>query len=266
MSTNYQQELAFAKNIVVEAYQHCKSTLTMTVSNKTPRDLVTNLDVAIESYIVDHIHAAYPNDQILAEEQYTDTVIGNGRFWCLDPIDGTINFSRGIPYFGVQVALVENSIPVVAAVYLPVLDELYEASLGGGSYLNGQRLSANINRLPHEAIVAMGDLSKRQNPQAENRRRLGAMEAIAADVFKIRLHGAACVDTTSLAGGRIDAYIMFSFGLWDILPGLLIASEAGACYRAIGGGEFTLASKNIILAASQPVLDFILERYNSLGI
>ena len=266
MEKNYQTEMIFAKRTAVEAYGACKNSGSLQVSSKGGRDLVTNLDIAIENTIVRQIRENFPNDSILAEEQHAGEVLDDSRHWCLDPIDGTVNLARGIPFYGVQIALIEHKKPAAAAIYLPEMNEVYYASLGGGSFLNAQRLSVSAVQNPAQAIVSFGDFSKKDGENLENERRARALGGLAHDVLKIIMFGAAFLDLAYLSRGLIDAHIMFSFGLWDVLPGLLIAAEAGACYKTARGAEFTLDSKDIILASSEPLLDFVVERFKILDI
>jgi len=266
MKKSYQDEMNFAKRAAVEAYHACKVNADLQISNKGSRDLVTNLDFEIENHIVRQIRDNFPNDKILAEEQYTDSVIDDGRIWCLDPIDGTVNLARGIPFYGVQIALIEHKQPVAAAIYLPEMNELYYASQGGGSFVNAQRLAVSPVKNPAQALVSFGDFSKKEGQQIENDRRVRALGGLASEVLKIKMFGAACLDLAYISRGWIDAHIMFSFGLWDVLPGLLIAAEAGAVYKTTSGAEFTLESRDIILASSVELLDFILERFQAVGI
>jgi myo-inositol-1(or 4)-monophosphatase len=266
MENQYQRELDFARKVVVDAYRFCRTRDNLLISEKGSRDLVTDLDVLIENYIVEQINSRFPEDAILAEENHTNTIVLKHRYWCIDPIDGTVNLTRGIPFFGVQIALVQDYQPKVAAIFLPELDSLYYASIGQGSFLNHQQLCVSKTVLAQKAIVSMGDFSNWEGQEVENARRVKALGGLVNDVLKIKMFGAACLDLVYLAQGRIDIHVMFSFGLWDVLPGLLIASEAGAVYKTTSGQEFTTESQNIVLAASASLLEFIIKRFNELKI
>ena len=266
MGNRYQKELDFAKKVVIDAYVFCNTNAELVVSDKGSRDLVTDLDYAIENYIVEQIRHAFPGDSILAEEKHADSTHLNQRYWVIDPIDGTVNLSRRLPFYGIQIALIEDKQPVVAAIYLPEFKELYFASIGNGSYLNDQKLSVSNISDPKRAITSMGDFSKREGQEIENARRVRALGGLVDNVLKIKMFGAACLDLTYLARGLTDIHIMFSFGLWDVLPGLLIASEAGAVYQSARGEEFNTESVDIVLAASDQLLRFVIDRFNQMKI
>jgi myo-inositol-1(or 4)-monophosphatase len=262
----YQNELVFAKQVVVDAYNFCKANNTLEISQKGSRDLVTNLDFEIENFIVQQIKANFPGDGVLAEEQYADTALSNHRFWCIDPIDGTVNFARGLPLYGVQIALIQDKKPVVAAMYLPEFNDLYYASIGNGSFVNDARLSTSKAGHIKEAIISMGDFTKRDGQEIENARRVKALGGLVNDVLKVKMFGAACLDLAYISRGFTDIHVMFSFGLWDVLPGLLIAAEAGARYKTVSGEEYTLESDDIIVASSDALLEFVVERFRELKI
>jgi myo-inositol-1(or 4)-monophosphatase len=266
MENPYRKELDFAKKVVIDAYVFCATKAELVISDKGSRDLVTNLDYAIENYIVEQIRRVFPGDSILAEENHAAPTHLNQRYWVIDPIDGTVNLSRSLPFYGIQIALVGDKQPVVAAIYLPEFKELLSASKGNGSFLNDQKISVSKITEPKRAITSMGDFSKREGQEVENARRVRALGGLVDDVLKVKMFGAACLDLTYLARGLTDIHIMFSFGLWDVLPGLLIAAEAGAVYQTVSGTEFSTESVDIVLAASNELLKFAVERFKQLKI
>jgi len=109
------------------------------LTDKIDGETVTNLDKEINSYILMRIQEEFPEDDILSEE---DSPIEKGfgdRLWVVDPIDGTVNYSRGIPFFCVSIALWSDDSPILGVVYNPVSDELFSAEASRGAYLNGDR-------------------------------------------------------------------------------------------------------------------------------
>ena len=98
-------------------------------------DLVTNVDIEIENKIKDFLSINAPNITILAEESGMSK-IDDGLMWCIDPLDGTTNYSHGYPFFGTSIGLVYKNIPLIGAISVPYLDELYWGCINKGAYCN----------------------------------------------------------------------------------------------------------------------------------
>ena len=189
-------------------------------------DIVTDADETAQQTIVDCLRNSFPGDDIIAEEGM-EHELGNGRTWVVDPIDGTLNYSRGNPMFGTQLALVVDKNPVFAAVYLPVMGEMYVADAAGAT-LNGRRLPRPVTRPLKECIVSTGDFSRKKEYWRDKHQELiGAMRD---EVARIRMMGAACTDFVYLASGRTDIHLRFVNKPWDFVPGMFIAETAGAYY------------------------------------
>lgn len=256
----YSKELDFASNIIKEAanlYIKQQST-PLNVYIKDKYDVVTSTDYAIEKFIVDELTKKFPTDRILSEESYTGEIT-DARTWVLDPLDGTNNYARKIPTYGIQIALAIDKQPVVAAIYLPALDEMYTASVNGGSYLNNQKIFVNSFVNLSQAVMSMGDFSKTGDRVDKNRIRLSGIASVANQIAQLKMWGAACYDLASLATGKTDAYLVYSYDLWDILPGYLIAKEAGAVFAQLTGEPFNCAATTLIGASHLELMNTLLE-------
>ena len=112
---------------------------------KDDGSVLTEADLAANQAITDYLQAHYPEIPLLSEEmeeaEQQRLLNESSLLWCLDPLDGTSNFASGIPLFATSLALFQDGKVVLAITYDPVRDELFTASLGGGAYLNGKRLS-----------------------------------------------------------------------------------------------------------------------------
>jgi myo-inositol-1(or 4)-monophosphatase len=149
----YQAELSIIVKAMREAYLAHGSF--SRVNDKAPFDQVTDADVAIEAFLLQRIREHFPKDAILSEETLSHAGI-QGRTWTVDPIDGTANFAKGFPLFGIQCALFEGGAPVMSAIWLPAFDECYTAVRGEGAYCNGERLTV-LPCDPQRALVSFGD-------------------------------------------------------------------------------------------------------------
>jgi myo-inositol-1(or 4)-monophosphatase len=192
-------------------------------SKSAPTDLVSDADRDAERLIIEIVTRARPGDGFLAEE-------GGGRDsstgvrWVIDPLDGTVNFLYGISIWAVSIAAEVDGEVLVAVVYDPNRNDVFSAVRGGGSFLNGDRISVSDETELSRSLVGTGfaynvDI---RTSQAEVVRRLLPL------VRDIRRPGSAALDLCSLACGRIDAFYESNMGAWDRAAGVLIAREAGA--------------------------------------
>jgi myo-inositol-1(or 4)-monophosphatase len=202
-----------------------------TKSSRT--DVVTEADREAERLLAEGIRAARPNDGMLGEEGASVTGT-SGITWVVDPIDGTVNYLYGLPAYAVSVAAtVEDRGPgatadgrraVAGAVYVPVTDELYTATEGGGAQLNGRavRVSGETDLAVALVATGFGYTEERRTEQAE------VVRQLIPRVRDIRRMGAASVDLCLLASGRLDAYYERGLQPWDYAAGARIARESGA--------------------------------------
>lgn len=214
-------------------------------------DVVTGSDVLAERSIIDSILSRFPEDSIVSEETNPDGE-ERGRSWVIDPIDGTMNFSRGMPMYGMQAVFTVDRVPMASAIYLPAFDEMFTAS-GEGAFLNGSPISTAEPRPLKECIVSTGDYSRRRE---EFRRGQAVLMSECYDnVARFKMMGAACMDFAYLACGRTDIHIRFVNRRWDFLPGLYLAERAGAVYDRDLMEEYSL----LILCSCGDVLEEAVE-------
>lgn len=188
-------------------------------------DVVTEADKASELLITDNIIETYPTHSILSEESGEG---GAGRSewrWVIDPLDGTTNFSQGLPVFCVSIALQHRGKTVVGVVNAPYLGEIFHAVRGGGAFLNGKPIHCGRAKELGEMVVATGmPYDKAANPDNN----LDNINRVATAVRGIRRLGSAALDLCYVGAGFFDAYWELNLNPWDVEAGLLIASEAGA--------------------------------------
>ncbi len=186
-------------------------------------DIVTAADKASEAIIVKSIKHLYPSHSILSEEMGAENHDSEYR-WIIDPLDGTTNFSAGIPVFAVSIGIEHNGTPVVGVVYDPVLDELFTAVKGQGAFLNGTPIHVKENDRLDRAVVSTGfPVDKNVNPDNN----LDNVARVLPLVRGMRRLGSAAMDICYVAAGFIDAYWEMNLHDWDVAAALLILDEAG---------------------------------------
>lgn len=199
-------------------------------AKSTPTDLVTDVDRAAESWLLDRLREWRPADAVLGEEQGASEG-STGVRWLLDPIDGTVNFVLGQPDYAVSVAAEVDGVVVAGAVYAPATGDLYTASLGGGAHLDGEALHGPRGVPLARAVLGTGfgyDPARRRLQAAV----LGRLIDRIADIRRI---GAASLDLCAVAAGRLDGYFEVGLNPWDWGAGLLVAREAGALASGLRG-------------------------------
>ncbi len=216
-----------------------------TVDFKSEKDVVTEADHRSEEAILAIIGQAFPDDAFLAEESGASGEMAQ-RLWVVDPLDGTVNYANGIPFFAVSIGLCIEGRPSLGVVLDPTRDELFTAVSGGGAYLNGKRVH-NPGRRLSDAVISLGLPSKGFGQRyREIRRRVRITRAM----------GSATLSLTYVANGRFDAYVQWTkLSVWDICAAGVIAIEGGAGVTSPLGNDWFgigMPSKSIGIAAAMP--------------
>ena len=228
------------------------------IRKKGTINLVTETDLAAEALIVECLRQKTPDIPIMAEESpKTLNLRGQPLYWVVDPLDGTTNFAHGIPHFAVSIALFEHEQPKVAAIYHPMLDELFCASLGGGAWLNDRLLSVTKTDHLINALVATGFPYDIEHTLPLVIDQLGRVLPAVRD---IRRAGAAALDLAYVACGRLDGFYEINLQPWDTAAGWLLITEAGGQLSDFNGAPYspfqphTLATNGLIHTALQNLL------------
>jgi myo-inositol-1(or 4)-monophosphatase len=212
------------------------------IEHKGAIDLVTATDRRSEKAILDIISGAFPGHGVLAEESGSRN--GDGEhLWVVDPLDGTTNFSRGFPYFCSSVALARSGEVIAAAVYQPLLDELFTARRGGGAFLNGAPLRVSSQAQLDQAFLATGfpyDIRRGRRTNIDHFTRF------ATRCLAIRRAGAAALDLAYVAAGRFDGFWELKLRPWDIAAASLLIEEAGGRVSGLAGRPWRLPVRDIV--------------------
>jgi myo-inositol-1(or 4)-monophosphatase len=238
-----------AGRLLMERYERVEQ-----VDFKSAKDIVTEVDHLSEALILEAIRANYPNDGILAEETGGHDgpageapTSGRGRTWIVDPIDGTINYANGIPFFCVSIGLVSDGRPTVGVIHDPVRRETFAAAAGGPATLDGLAIAASVKERLSDYVVSLS-LSGR----SAYRRGSAVRKAIRVS----RSMGSAALALAYVANGRFDAFVQQGgLSVWDIAGAGLVAERAGAQVTDLADGPwFDLARspKSISLLAAPP--------------
>ena len=247
-----------AEQAVGLGYDIVRNTTPAEIRLKGDRDVVTDVDLTVENEVRDFLKRITPEIGFLGEEQTNATALDNDQdVWTLDPVDGTSNFTHGLPLCAVSLALVRNGEPVVAAIVAPFLDLRYVAARGRGAFGNGVQLKASRATSLSESIVSIGDYAVGDRATTKNKQRIYLTTLLAERVERVRMFGSAALDLAWVAEGRTDATIMLANKPWDTAGGVLLAREAGAFVVDAKGTSHRLSSTETI-AAGPGILDAVL--------
>ncbi|HEX7860918.1 MAG TPA: inositol monophosphatase family protein [Verrucomicrobiae bacterium] len=205
------------------------------INSSEQHDIKLELDVRSQKLIEKRLRAAFPQFAILGEEGVTGAHLSSDR-WVVDPIDGTVNFTYGIPHACVSIALQHRVADprgsehpdapyqtTLGLVYDPFTDEMFTAIRGEKAKLNGKPISVSDRSKAAEAIIAIGFAKSKQSLAIM----LPQFNVLVHKVRKVRMMGAAALAMVYVAAGRFDAYIEGGVRLWDIAAGGLILECAG---------------------------------------
>ncbi|MDE6628393.1 MAG: inositol monophosphatase [Muribaculaceae bacterium] len=213
-------------------------------------DVVTTADKESERYLIGKIRTAYPDHSILSEESGSDSRKGEWR-WIIDPLDGTTNFSSGLPVFSVSIGLEHRGKVVAGVVFAPYLNELFKAIKGKGATMNGRPIRCSDKSQLATSVLATGvPYDKDRNPDNN----LDNICRLAVKVRGIRRYGSAAMDLCYVAAGYLDGYWEMGINIWDVAAGQLIATEAGAKTVSFRN------DRNIAVIAANPALLDILRK------
>lgn len=209
------------------------------------RDVVTAYDRQVQDLLLERLSAACPGARFFCEENDRHDDLNAEHLFIIDPIDGTMNFVRGLNHSCISVAYRHSGSLEAAAVCNPYVDELFTALRGGGAFLNGRAIHADTAPLS-ETLVCCGTSPYREDLTAETFRLIEAAHRASLDV---RRQGSAELDLCSVAAGRAGAYFELSLSLWDYAAGCLIVQEAGGVCTQLDGSPLPFdGSKPTVLA------------------
>jgi myo-inositol-1(or 4)-monophosphatase len=204
-------------------------------------DVVTEADRRAEAALVALIRAERPGDAVVGEEGAA--VAGGERRWLLDPVDGTLNFARGLPAWCAAVALLDADGPVASAIHDPIADELFSAARGEGATLNGAPLRTTAAPALGDAVVATFVDARRRDLAI-----VDGTERLLREVGALRAVGCGSLELAWIAAGRLHGWVQADVEPWDWHPGALLVAEAGGATQ-VSGRWFAAAADDALLAA-----------------
>ncbi|MGH7318082.1 MAG: inositol monophosphatase family protein [Candidatus Rokuibacteriota bacterium] len=208
----------------------------------TPTNLVTEMDRRAETLIVERLLQTFPDHGVLGEEGGARPGPSEYR-WLIDPLDGTTNYTHGLPVFAVSIALERAGLVELGVVYDPNLDECFVAERGAGATLNGGPIQVSATRDLSESLLATGFPYNIRTTAETNLSEYAALSLRSRGVRRI---GSAALDLSYVGAGRFDGYWELMLGPWDMAAGGLIVQEAGGRVTDLQAGPWRLDGPGVL--------------------
>ncbi len=223
---------------------------------KDDGSVLTEADLAMQERMHEELAADWPEYNFLSEEmtreqQQAVLMPSDKSFWCLDPLDGTSNYSVGIPYFASSLALIEKGQVTLGVVYDPVREECFSVIKGQGAWLNGERISLREQEHLLQASMAIVDFKRLPSE-------LAASLASHPPYKSQRSFGSVALDWCWMAMGRAHVYLHGQQNIWDYAAGQLVFEEAGGCSSTLQGEPIfrcQLEPRSAVAALNKPLFD-----------
>ena len=202
---------------------------------KSETDYVTNVDLAVQEFLREHLAALAPDVQFMAEEQDNTGLDWSRPCWILDPVDGTTNLIHQFQHSAISLALAEGG------------QICFAACRGGGAFRNGVSIQVSaVSRLA-DSLLSTGTVPGRRDLADTAFRQMRALYDRCQDV---RRTGCASLELCDVACGRLEGYVELVLQPWDYAAGMLIVAEAGGQVTALGGAPLSLAEGGPLLASN----------------
>lgn len=216
------------------------------IDHKGIIDLTTEVDKRSEAFLLGEIERRFPGGRAVAEEG--GRLKGSGdAMWYVDPIDGTMNYTHGLPIFCVSIAFQQDSELRLGVVYNPIHEELYAAERGAGASLNDDQIRVSETAELVESLMVTGfPYDAWTNPDNN----FAEFTAFSQRTQGVRRLGSAALDLCYVAAGWLDGFWEKRLNAWDVAAGALIVQEAGGLVTNIEGREDFLSKPQSILAAN----------------
>lgn len=216
------------------------------ISYKGEIDLVTEIDHQSEAYLLGEVGTQFPDHQVFSEES-GERAGSADDVWYIDPLDGTLNYSHGMPLFAVSIAYAHKGQLTLGAVYDPIADEMYAAERGRGARLNSNPLHVSlVKELKSSLLVTGFPYDAWTNPQNN----VAEFAAFSKRSQGVRRLGSAALDLCYVAAGRLDGFWEIRLNAWDVAAGGLIALEAGALVTDVRGYPDFVSKPQSVCAAN----------------
>ncbi len=229
---------------------------------KGPDDFATAVDLELEKRLTGELFDA--TGIAVHGEEFGGPDLHEGLVWVLDPIDGTFNYSAGLPSAGTLLSLLDNGVPVLGLTWLPLVGQRFSAAAGGPLHVNGEALPSLTERPLSDSMIGFGAFNIASRGRTPGLYRVRILEELSRVSSRLRMHGATGVDLAYTASGVLGGCVVFGHRAWDNAAGALLVQAAGGIVTDLSGQPWTIDSQSV-LAASPGAHEQLLAVISELG-
>ena len=223
------------------------------ISKKDKNDFLSSADLRASETISYNLNKDRPDFLQIDEESFIqkdlEKLNGDDHVFIFDPLDGTKNFIHGNGYFSISIALMHKKEIIAGVTYNPILNELFWAYKGSGSWINNQRLRVSQRNKLEGTMFATGVQIKHEDIIDRGIAQISNMLKLTS----IRIMGSAALDLANVASGKFDGFWVSRLNLWDIAAGIILVKEAGGVCFNIEGKEFNPFKDEVLVASSTAI-------------
>lgn len=213
---------------------------------KDKRELVTKHDIKINKFLVSKIRAAYPDHDILSEEEGLDKDNKKSEYmWVVDPLDGTTNYVMRHTFFTTTLALLHNGEPEIGVIYAPYTRELFVAQRGRGAQRNEVKMQVSNEDKLKNCFLCFSYSHQKKSLQ----RAVAAYQHFEFEARSMRHFGSSSLELAFVASGRVDGMIITPpVRIWDVAAGMLMVQEAGGMVTDFKGSKKRIAFNGLVVS------------------
>ena len=214
---------------------------------KGPGDFATAVDLEIERRLGRDLleRTGIP----VHGEEFGGPALDTGTVWVLDPVDGTFNYSTGLPVSGVLLSLMHDGSPILGLTWLPLIGQRFAGAVGGPVYSNGQALAPLARGDLAQSAIGLGALNIEGRGPYPGRYRIAALGELSSRVSRLRMHGSTGADLAFTAAGILGAAVGFGDHPWDNAAGVALVRAAGGIATDLAGNEWDIHSPSVVVGA-----------------
>ena len=244
VSESYREFRAVAEHAAREAGQLLLGSYgKVAAREKQPGDLVTEADSASQRRIAEILDRSCPGHTLLAEEDGAVPDPDNPWRWVVDPLDGTINFAHGFPFWCVSIALEHAGELVVGVIHNPLTGQMFAGSKGEGAELDGKPMRVSSAARLYNSLISCGWPNQFE---ADADRTLAHVRRMSIGTHSVRRTGSAALNLAYVAAGAFEVFYATSINPWDVAAGVVLVREAGGTVSLLDGGDYDMYRRQLL--------------------
>lgn len=219
------------------------------VHPKGAGDFATDVDLALERQIGERLEARTGIE--VHGEEFGGSAPESGAMWILDPIDGTFNYSVGMPMAAMLLALAVDGEPVIGLTRIPLIEQSFAGHVGGGLIVNGAAMPPVADSPLQTAVIGLGAFNANSGGRYPGAARAELQRRLSYRAGRLRMTGSNGIDVAYVAAGVFGGAVSFSAKAWDNAAGAALVRAAGGLATDVAGAPWTVTSSSLVTGNRQ---------------